>query len=528
MKILMVAAENDALLGGKVGGIGDVVRDVPPALARCGCAVTVVTPAYGVFANLPDAQRLAMLEVGFGGMSEYVDVYEVPGRQPNPAVRHIVLDHPLFAVGGPGNIYCDDPPEAPFATDANKFALFCLAVCEGLAMDAFGSLDVIHLHDWHAALLLVLRRYHPAYQALQQIRCAYTIHNLALQGIRPLSGHASSLATWYPGLVYDPATLVDPRWSDCINLMAVGIRLADAVHTVSPSYAEEILRPSAVTAHGYYGGEGLEIDLRSAQAEERLFGILNGCEYPSEPTPNSRDWTELVTLMRAQVLRWVGRTATPVSAHFIAHVRLAELNSERPGMVLTSVGRITEQKFRLLHQTTSAGRPALEEILDALGDRGVLLLLGSGEPGYERYLTEITAHYDNLVFLRGYSDSLAQALYAYGDLFLMPSSFEPCGISQMLALRAGQPCLVHHVGGLRDTVTNHVTGITFSGTNLSHQADNLVTALKYALTLYSEQPERWQNMQRAAAAVRFNWEDSVDAYLNHLYHHTRRDSHGDA
>ncbi len=137
---------------------------------------------------------------------------------------------------------------------------------------------MIHLHDWHAALLLVLRRYHPAYQRLQQIHCAYTIHNLALQGIRPLLGHASSLAAWYPGLAYESAVLADPRWSNCINLMAVGIRLADAVHAVSPSYAEEILRPSAVTAHGYYVGEGLEIDLRKTQAEGRVFGILDGCE----------------------------------------------------------------------------------------------------------------------------------------------------------------------------------------------------------------------------------------------------------
>ena len=151
--------------------------------------------------------------------------------------------------------------------------------------------------------------------------------------------------------------LVDPRWSDCINLMAVGIRLADTVHTVSPAYAEEILRPSAVAAHGYYGGEGLELDLRQAQAEGRLFGILNGCEYPSELTPSMSDWAELVALMRAQVLRWVGRSATVSNTHFIAHVRLGELSSERPSMVLTSIGRITEQKFRLLHQTYQRRAP---------------------------------------------------------------------------------------------------------------------------------------------------------------------------
>ena len=187
MKILMVAAENDALPGGKVGGIGDVVRDVPPALAKRDCAVTVVTPAYGVFSHLPDAQRLTMLEVGFGGMSEYVDVYQVPGRQANPDVQHVVLDHPLFAIGGPGSIYCDDPPEAPFATDANKFALFCLAVCEGLVAGCVWPSRRDPLTrlacdpgagpaPLPSGLSACYKRFH----------CAYTIHNLALQGIRPV------------------------------------------------------------------------------------------------------------------------------------------------------------------------------------------------------------------------------------------------------------------------------------------------------------------------------------------------------
>ncbi|MEI2419487.1 glycogen/starch synthase, partial [Arthrospira platensis SPKY2] len=105
--------------------------------------------------------------------------------------------------------------------------------------------DVIHLHDWHAALFLLLRAYHPAYGSLRTTRCVFTIHNLALQGIRPLEGDPSSLHEWFPGLHYPHAVVADPRWSNCVNPMAVGIRLADAVHAVSPSYAVEILRPSA-------------------------------------------------------------------------------------------------------------------------------------------------------------------------------------------------------------------------------------------------------------------------------------------
>jgi starch synthase len=519
LKILMVAAENDALPGGKVGGIGDVVRDVPPALAERGCSVTVVTPAYGVFAALPGARRLAVLDVGFGGTSQHLELYDVAGRQPHEGVRHWVLNHPLFSACGKGKIYCDEPPQRPFATDASKFALFCAAVAEGIVQNVFGALEVVHLHDWHAACLLILRRYHPAFPALAAIRCVYTIHNLALQGIRPFAGDVSSLDAWYPGLSYERAALADPRWPDCVNPMAVGIRLAAAVHTVSPAYAEEILRPSAVATQGYYGGEGLEADLQQARAEGRLLGILNGCDYPAEPVAAAADWPDLLTLMRSQVLRWAGAEPQLASAHFLAHVRLGALSRQRPAVLLTSIGRITEQKLRLLREPTAAGRPALEALLETLGSRGLFLLLGSGDADYEQFLTATAARYSNFIFLRGYSEALAQALYASGDLLLMPSSFEPCGISQMLALRAGQPCLVHHVGGLKDTVQDGVTGFAFGGIGLTEQATHLVAAVQRALALHQEQPERWQAMRQAAAAVRFRWTDSITAYLEQLYQH---------
>jgi len=517
VNILMVAAENDALPGGKIGGIGDVVRDVPPALAERGCEVIVITPAYGFLAALPGARRLAVLEVGFSGMSQHVDLYEVPARHPHAGVRHIVADHPLFSACGSGSIYCDDPPDAPFATDATKFALFCAAVAEATVQGVFGEPDVLHLHDWHAALLLMLRRFHPAFRRLQEIRSVYTIHNLALQGVRPFTGHPSSLVSWYPGLAYDAGLLGDPRWPNCVNPMAVGIRLADAVHAVSPTYAEEIIHASAVATRGYYGGEGLEADLQAARDEGRLFGILNGCEYPTERPAPAPDWAELLGLLRTQVLRWAGTEGVLPAAHFIAHAHLNKWTDRRPGVILTSVSRITDQKMRLLRQADQNGRPALEGILDVLGERGVYLLLGSGDPDDEAFLTATSARFANFIFLRGYSDVVAEALYALGDLFLMPSSFEPCGISQMLAMRAGQPCLVHHVGGLKDTVQDGVNGFAFTGTSLTDQAQRLVETCRAALELREQQPARWAEIGQAAAAARFLWADSVAAYIDKLY-----------
>jgi starch synthase len=514
--ILMVAAENGALPGGKVGGIGDVVREIPPALAKRDCQVSVITPAYGVFASLDCAIRVAKLEVSFAGEPQTLELFELNDFSDTRKVRHYVIDHPLFSSCGAGRIYCDDPPGRPFESDASKFALFSLAVAEAVTEDLFTDLDVLHLHDWHAAFVLILRHYDPAYAALKKLRSVYSIHNLAIQGIRPFANQQSSLESWYPDLIYDRKQLIDPTWPDCVNPMAAAIRLADAVHTVSPNYAREILLPGDI-ANGVHGGEGLDEDLRAANGEQRLFGILNGCEYPQPASGPLRDWSTLMPFMRAIVPLWISRSTTVASAHFIAHQALAKLSDERPKMLLTSVGRITDQKIGLMRERTSGGVPALHAALSLLGNDGMMIMVGSGDPDYEQFLCETMLRHDNFIFLRGYSDELAAALYLQGDLFFMPSSFEPCGISQMLAMRAGQPCLVHKVGGLGDTVKDRLTGFSFSGTDPASRADALIKTLQRALALYLNYASTWKKMRKAAAAERFSWADSIDAYLRQLY-----------
>ncbi len=524
--VLMVAAENDSLpavdvagreVAAKVGGIGDVVRDLPPALGAHGCKVSVVIPAYGVFTRAPGCMLKRRIEVPFAGDRLTVGLYEVPGRRAVEHVRHFVLDHTQFAACGAGRIYCNDPPLTPFGQDATKFALLCAATAACVSTGGFGEVDVIHLHDWHAAWLAVLRRYHPGYRALKAVRCVYTIHNLSLQGIRPFRGDGSSLRSWFPDLRYDEAVLADPRWTDCINPMAAGIRLADAVNTVSPSYAEAILKPSAVEELGFYGGEGLERDLRDAKRHGRLFGILNGLEYPPLETQPETRWRELLDLLRTTNARWIGDERFVGSAHYLAHRHLMARGPERPAMLVTSVGRVTQQKLGLLRGSLPDGRPVLEALLDILGSDGLFLLLGSGDPDYEQFLTSVAAQNDNFVFLRGYSEALASAMYRQGDLFMMPSSFEPCGISQLLALRAGQPCLVHAVGGLKDTVEEGHTGFTFDGRSLAEQTRNLVTCFIRACSVFHEDSERWAVLRANAGAARFTWEQTADAYMRRMY-----------
>jgi starch synthase len=253
MNIMMVAAENGALPGGKVGGMGDVIRDIPSALTAQGHELTVLTPGYQYFSRQPGAVLTAVIKVPFRDATEAVELWSLAADPRHPGVSYWVLDHPLLAPCGVGRIYCDDGPERPFATDASRFALFCAAAAQALAGGQLVRPDVVHLHDWHTALVAVLLRFDPAFQDLRALHLVYTIHNLALQGIRPFAGDESALASWFPRLVWDASLIGDPRYHDCFNPMRAGITLCARVHAVSPTYVLEIQGAA---------GEGLAPDLR--------------------------------------------------------------------------------------------------------------------------------------------------------------------------------------------------------------------------------------------------------------------------
>ena len=185
--------------------------------------------------------------------------------------------------------------------------------------------------------------------------------------------------------------------------------------------------------------------------------------------------------------------------------------------MLVTIGRLVRQKVSLFLEALPDGRSALEHIADRIGDDGVLILLGSGEAGFERRVLEIATRCPQVLFLRGYSESLADPLYRAGDLFLMPSSFEPCGISQMLAMRSAQPCVVHGVGGLCDTVTDDKTGFVFDGENPGEQAEEFVAAVDRALRMKTDDNDRWQNLCIRAASERFDWKRSAQQTVEVMY-----------
>jgi starch synthase len=502
----LVAAENGAIPGGKVGGVGDVIRDLPVALAGQGWNIRVITPAYGRFHRLPGAVKTGRLAVRFGGTLRFAEVWRLSAAlvAADSAVEITVIAHPLLDPLGDGLIYHADGHEQPYATDAGKFAFFNAAVAALLNCDPRPP-AVLHLHDWHTGLLPALRAVAARNSPLARVRMIFTIHNLAYQGIRPLSGNQSSLDAWFPRMDLPIAQLRDPRYPDCVNFMASAIRLADGLSTVSPSYAREILRPSD-PAHGFMGGEGLEQDLRQAARQRRLVGILNGCSYAgiaNDPV----GWDDLRNGLKR--FRNLARPGDPALRWLDA--------PDRPRHLLTSVGRLVEQKVQLLLHPVEGYDSALEALLALLGPDNLLILLGSGDIELQSRISEIASRHANLLFLCGYAEEFSEQLYHSGDLFLMPSSFEPCGISQMLAMRAGQPCVVHGVGGLRDTVEDGASGFVFEGDTAAAQAEAFVVTVRKALQLRERDKDVWQKLRATAAALRFSWPQAAHQYINDLY-----------
>jgi starch synthase len=295
--------------------------------------------------------------------------------------------------------------------------------------------------------------------------------------------------------------------------MRAAVMLCDRIHAVSPTYAEEIC--DAASGHG----EGLHAELSAARSEGRLQGILNGCEYPGRPR-QALPRPAFLRLLRSEITRWIGESVEVRSSHLLAREIIdRELAGETaaPVRTLTFVGRLTAQKFGLLTQRFDDGRPALAHLLDGLHDEEQLIVLGSGDAAIEQFLTSLQVTGSRLLFLRGFSEELSEQLYARGDLFLMPSCFEPCGIAQMLAMRDGQPCLVNRTGGLADTVKDGVDGFVFDGDSDDARARAMLERLAEALQLLRSDARRYDAVREAARAARFPWATAAEAYGERLY-----------
>jgi starch synthase len=511
-RVIMIAAENDALNGGKIGGVGDVLRDLPVALALLGWEITVITPSYGFLHEKNPSLRLQTIRFPYRGEQQEATVYEVTAKRPQDGITHLVIEHPDLR-GEP--IYFNDPPERTFARDATKFALFSSAA--GMYLREADPSTILHLHDWHTGSILLLQQLHPSFRHLTRFRTVFTIHNLAIQGTRPFCGPVASVEQWFPELFHDTSWIrrwADPRYADMVfNPMLAGIRFARKLNTVSPSYATEVLKPSQ-HINGFYGGEGLERFLREAHREQRFYGILNGTEYSEGYTPQKMAREELFAALIREV-RTVERREN-IRGELIR--RIERRSATPPKMMLTSVMRIVDQKIRILFERGSDGSFAWKELAQLLERYdGIYCIIGTGPADYERKLAEIYATSDRFIFFNFFSSTVSNLLFGNGTLFLLPSIFEPCGIGQMNAMRDGQPCIVHAIGGLRDTVIDGVNGFQFSGSTYAEKVDDFLNVTEKAMRVVAGGSNRWEDICRNAAAARFTWSKSAQQYIDLLY-----------
>ncbi len=524
--ILMAASENGALGGGKAGGVGDVIAHLPCALADLGMKISIITPSYGFLHERNKILGRQLIEFPFCGSVEQAVLYKVKAKKPKKNVSHFVLEN-IWIRGDP--IYTHDEQNRPFAADASKFAMFCSAVARIVTAKTglIKGVDIIHGHDWHAGTLFLLRAMHPDFAALKKMKSVFTIHNLALQGTRPMQGDESSLLSWFPELGEDReiqrrlfAEAADHRYDmPCYTPLTSGIQYADAVNTVSPSYAEEILIPSD-HERGYYGGEGLEVFLREAMDKGRLYGILNAINYSDKAGfsrwPFSKLRKRIEVILADPAISNSAKNALELRSVSLERVR--KWKGRRVKFVATFVGRIVDQKLRLFLDEDRNGISGLESILKILDEhQGILIILGVGVRQLEEKLHQVMRRFDNFLFVRDYSENIAERLYSSGHIFMMPSLFEPCGISQLYSMRSGQPPLAHNIGGLKDTVRDGVDGFVFDGSSIEEKIEDMTVRFREAVGLFFADKEAWMQISYTASQVRFLWADTAAKYIQDLY-----------
>ncbi|MBN1954558.1 MAG: glycogen synthase [Anaerolineae bacterium] len=530
LHILIAAAECRGLA--KVGGLADVVSDLSQALARQGVSIAVVMPYYEVVQST--AVPTIDLAVRFGDTNWRVEVFQA--RLGNVPVYLLQSDR--FFRGKYGQVFTDSDRlgRGPFEDDAQRFAFFSAAALElARHLDAARPIDVLHCHDWHTGALLMLLHHDLRYRQLAaRLKTLFTIHNLDYQGVRPLELDGErpflSFADWFPTLYRDLKSgrglepFLDPRADvPCFNPMRAGIQLADRVNTVSPTYAAEITRPDD-PARNFVGGRGLERDLARLFEQGRLDGILNGLDYAAHD-PNKLDppfdahsdgWQAAKRAHKTDLLsrlpHHLGQMRERLGARFKNRDALsgklstyqAEEWLQRP--LVVAVTRAVSQKVSVLLESMPGGAPLFQAMLER---EMSLIIMGTG--GLEGQLEAINDGANGL-FVCAFDPLFAQRLYTAGELFLMPSDFEPCGISQLVAMRYGCLPLVHDIGGLRDTVHDGQTGFAYGGADRPAARQALLHTLDRALDVYC-QPEKWAAMQAAAMQARFEWGDSARQYI---------------
>lgn len=467
MKVLFAAAEAHPFI--KTGGLADVIGALPKALKGAGVDVRVILPKYR---GIPEKftskmEHLTEVYVPIGWRNQYC------------GIEHMVYDGiPVYFIDN--EYYFGRDGIYGYMDDGERFAFYNRAVLECLPAIDFQP-NILHCHDWHAAVIPLLLqghyRHNPFYS---EMRSVFTIHNLLYQGVFPYEvlGELLGLDSSYFGGV---------EYYGNVNFLKGGIVYSDRVTTVSPTYSEEIRTP--------YYGYGLD-GLLNARADV-LSGIVNGIDTKSY---NPATDTSLISRYRSNLAK---KTENKLALQ------------EELGLPVDANIPMVAMVTRLVD---SKGLDLLTRVLDELlyNDDIQFVLLGTGDESYERWFKEAAWRYPTKLSSQIlFNDALSRKIYAASDIFLMPSKFEPCGISQLLALRYGSIPVVRETGGLNDTVqayneeSGEGNGFTFSNYN----AHDMMFTLRRAISLF-KQPEHWKKITKNAFAGDYSWNVSAQQYID--------------
>ena len=470
-KILFVSSEAVPYI--KTGGLADVVGSLPKYFDRNEYDVRVMLPKYACMdaAFLPNLRFVCHFYVNLNWRKQYVGILESEYR----GIHYYFVDNEFYLAGSSpyNNIY----------EDVEKFAYFSKAVLASLPYIDYAP-DVIHCHDWQTGLVPVYL--HTAFgddNFYAGIKTVFSIHNLKFQG------------RWRIREVIDITGLPEQIFNDKelesygeANYLKGGVVYADAVTTVSPSYANEITTQE--------GGEGLH-GLMNARRNV-LHGILNGIDY-DEFNPQTDPYIES-NFSSKSVLS--GKKANKVALQ-----KELGLPVRESAFVIGIVSRLTEQKgFDLVSYI-------MDDLVSQLDVQ--IVILGTGESKFENVFHHFHSQYpDKVSAYIGYSEEKAHKIYASADAFLMPSLFEPCGLSQMMSMRYGTIPIVRETGGLKDTVQAYNeyenTGTGFSFCNFN--ADDMKYVVEYAYHVFRDERKAWEDMMQRAMAQDFSWNKSAGEY----------------
>lgn len=473
MQIVFASAECAPFV--KTGGLGDVAGSLPAALVRAGAEVIVMVPKYATIKDEYKAQmeHFSDFYVSLGWRNEYCGLEKLE----HDGVTYMFIDNERY--------FARDYPYG-FFDDGERFAFFSKAITESLQhLPAGFECDILHCNDWQTALAPVfLREFYQGLPLYDRVKTVFSIHNVAFQG-----QFSDTVMEDILGVAHIPAAASQLRCDACsINYMLGALRYADAITTVSPTYANEIQTPEF--------GEGLDGVLR--ERSYALQGILNGIDVAGfDPATDKRIAANYTV---------EDRSGKAVCKAKLQEELGLEVRDDRPLMVM--VTRLTRQK----------GMDLVMYALDRILAGGVqVAVLGTGDRDYEDGLCYFQDKYPGTMAARiEFDPALSQRMYAAADMFLMPSKFEPCGLSQIIAMRYGTLPIVRETGGLKDTVipynefTGEGTGFSFSNFN----GDEMGDAVFRAARLFWDNRDAWNQLVTQAMSQDFSWTRSADKYLD--------------